>query len=396
MKILCLGMNAVMEGELSYEARAVHHMADMGHEVDYWTDAPLSYMMEPVLQQPKSLRSFVFKEGRKALATTPRRLAPQDIGRIFREHQKEPYDVIYATATTGIDMGVWLKQCIDLPLVVQWLDVPYWRIDPFGPWELYQEAVIPIPLLPHQIFEGYRQEWGWWFSQLENCDAITTLHSVTKDQIIQYAGRDPKNIHVTYHGSVDHDTFDHALKGEVERKNQVICINRIDFHKGVDQTILVCSMIQDRMSDDPPLFVFVSRGSQQWYEDLLRERAQALLKRYRFTGWVDNSTKIRLLRESKVMLDNEWPEGFGGCNIGEAIYTGCRPIAWDRRSKKEVYPLGLDLVKKNDYGAMADKAVERLRNFSEPDEGAKRFVLEKRSIRSHAEGLLQVCEKVKR
>lgn len=51
--------NAV--GELSYEARMIHHLASIpGNEVDYWTDGPLTYAMEPVLKQPPALRSFVF------------------------------------------------------------------------------------------------------------------------------------------------------------------------------------------------------------------------------------------------------------------------------------------------------------------------------------------------
>ena len=370
----------------------VHHLAAQGHEIHYWTDAPLAYTMESVLKQPATLKSYVFHEGAAALSTTPRRLAPQDVGKIFQEHQRKPYDIIFATATTGIDMGVWLKPVLNLPLVVQWLDVPTWRINPFGPWEIYKESVMPLPLLPTHLFEGYKKEWDYWFSYLNHADAITTLHSVTKNQIIEYAKHDPGNIQVTYHGSVDHETFDHLLKEHVERKNQVICINRIDFHKGVDQTILVCNLIQEMMGDACPEFVFTSTASQPWYDDLIKNLARTYLKKYTFTGWVNNVEKIRLLRQSKVLLDCEWPEGFGGCNIGEAIYCGTQPIAWNRASKAEVYPKGLHLVQKNDYQTMAKIAVEHLTNFKEVNPADKEHVLKYRSIESHAKGVIKVLQ----
>lgn len=454
-------MNALQEGELSYEARCVHHIAKLGHSVDYWIDTPLTYgarfkdyrlnkplgqspppalapgdAMEPVLKQPPTLRTFMFHEGKAALAQTPRQFAPEDVREMLEEHQTHariqtvsehdgvqegvsvevpPYDLIYSTATTGIDMGIYAKRLLGIPLVVQWLDVPYWRIDPYGPWELYKESAMPLPLLSTSMFENYRNEWGYWFSNIVKIDAITCLISVTKEQILEYArrfqvikgpevGLTEKKIHVVYHGSVDCDTFDYYLKQPVERKNQVICINRIDFHKGVDQTVAVCAIMQEMMKEIPVRFVFVSRGNDQGYEQQVMEAAKKTLKNVVFTGWVDNATKVRLIRESKVMLDNEWPEGFGGCNIGEAIVCGTVPIAWDRRSKREVYPTegGLVTVPHGDLNKMAIAACEVLYNFRDnPDpypykvsEEAKKFVREYRSVESHAKSLCEVFAKV--
>lgn len=394
MRILVLGMFGLAQGELSYEARAIHHIAELGHEVDYWTDAPLSYSMEPVLKPPQNLKNTVFHEGKASLAKTPRQFAPEDVGRIVKEHYRKPYDVIFGTAHTAIDMGTWLKRCLKIPLAIQILDVPYWRIDQFGLNEVYKRSVIPLPNLPSQIFDGYRGEWEYWFSHLEQIDAITVLISIVKDQIIQYSNKKLDNIHTVYHGSLDQPTFDHYLKKEqVERKHQVICINRIDFHKGVDQTVLVCKMIQDMMPNNPPKFIFVSRGNQPWYEDMIKDFAKTHLQNVEFTGWVDNPTKIRLIRESKVLLDNEWPEGFGGVCLAEAIYCGTQPLAWNRRSKLEVYP-SLNTVELGNYQAMALKAVDLLNNFHETNQEDRDFVATYRSNKSHAIGIEEVLKKL--
>ena len=408
MRILALGMHAVAEGELSYEARSIHHIANMGHHVDYWTDNIMDYSMEPVLKKPSTLRNFMFYEGARALQATPRRFHPKDLQKIFRENQvaqpwaagSDPYDVIYSTATTGIDMGVFLRDMLEIPLVVQWLDIPYWRLDPMLNDEIYKHSPIHLPILPKEMFDAYQNEWAYWFSNLPNIDLVSTILQVTKGQLLEYAKRfnaplAPEKVHVTYHGSIDADTLDYVLASEaVEKKNQVICVNRIDFHKGVDQTLLAAKMIQDRVPN-PPEFVFVSRGNAQWYENMIQEMAKAMLKRVVFTGWVDNMTKFRLIRESKVMLDCEWPEGFGGCNIGEAIYCGCVPVVWNRKSKEECYPTGAVRVPLDDYESMAEAAARVLTKGEFPiTENDRKFVREFRSIESHAKGLVEAFEKV--
>ena len=401
MRILLLGMYANAEGELSYEARMVHHLAQMGNEIDYWTDSPLSYMMEPVLKQPPTLRSFVFKEGKNALAKTPRQFHPLDVKRIMKEHthhENPGYDLIFTTSQTGIDMGVWLKQVLDIPLVVQILDVPHWRLNDFGPQEIYKQAVVPLPLLPTELFNGYRGEWQWWFSNFDKIDRITTILEEAKNYIVQFSGVDPSKVSISHHGSVDTDSFDYFIKQrKVERKNQVLVVERIDFHKGVDQSVLVCKLIQDMMGDSAPEFVFTSRGNQAWYENLVKDFAKAYLKKHRFTGWVDNPTKIGLIRESKVMLVNEWPNGFGSCTIGEAVYCGTQMIGWDTPSKKEVHPGGgFTRVPLNDYEAMARAAVHHLQNFEETKPEEREWVAKYRSNKSHAESIHGILEGVLR
>mgnify|MGYP001566287041 FL=1 len=389
-------------GELSVECHVVHKLAELGNDVDYWTDQPLSYSMEPVLKQPPTLRSFVFHEGKNALARTPRQFAPEDVGKIIKEHGKKPYDAVFGTAHTAIDMGSWIKRCLKIPLVIQVLDVPYWRLDQMGPWELVKESEFPFPLeaIPPQLWDGYRGEWSYWFQNIKNCDAVTVLLSVVKEQMIRYAGADPGNLHVVYHGSITPESYEYYLKREpvVEKKNRVISVNRLVYHKGVDQSIVICKLIQDMMpADNPPEFVFVSTGNEQWYEDLLKQYAKSLLKNVKFMGWVDNATKIKLIRESKVLLDQEWPEGFGGLCLAEAIFGDTQPICWDRRSKKEVYPFGMNFVPKGDFVAAAKVAVKYLaEEYVVPDPKAREFIREFRSHESHAKGILEVLEGVRR
>jgi len=205
MKVLILGMYCIAHGELSYEARQVHEIAQ-NVDAYYWTDHPLRYD-KAIYDKPEKLHNFVFSKGDQALARTPRMLTGADVKQI---EKNGPYDAIYGTAVTALDMGVWLKEYLNIPFICQVLDVPLWRIDPLGPSEIYRNSAMPLPLLPQQMFDQYRSEWQYWFNMMRYCDGITVISSATtKNNLWPFLGEGYKDkIHTIYYG-IDVPLLDH-------------------------------------------------------------------------------------------------------------------------------------------------------------------------------------------
>lgn len=381
-------MYGMAKDELSYEARIVHYLARQGIEVDYWTDIKLDYGKEQY-EMPPTLKNFIFSKGEEALRRTPRMLTGCDVRRIL---ENQLYDLIFGTATTAIDQGTWLKELLEIPFVCQILDVPTWRIVQLGPSQIYRESMIPLPLLPQQMFDNYRAEWGWWFSKIPEIDAIVTLHSITKKQIIMFCGGDPGNIHVIYHGSIDKDAIDRFIDPTIQKKNQIMHLARLVFHKGVDKFIHVAHLVQQML---PIRVVIASSGTFDWYEGLLKDYASKLLENYAFTGWISNQEKFRLLQESKVTVECTWDDATtSGCIAGESMYVGTPVVCWDLPQSREVYQDHAFYIKKNDYEAMAKTIAGLLiGKISWDYKSAKDFVARYRSIESHAKDLIRVFEK---
>lgn len=391
MKGLCLGMYGMARGELSYEARIVHQIAKLGVDIDYYTDVPVDYSKE-VYEQPKTLRNIVFAKGAEALSTTPRMLTATDVRNILLG---QPYDFIYGTATTALDMGTWVRELLRIPLICEVYDVPTWRILPLGPSQIYRESMMPLPLLPEAMFDRYRAEWNWWFSKMNEADAIVNLHSVTKKQLIEFLGQDKGNIYVVHHGSIDKDAMDAHYDPTIPKKYQILHMARLDFHKGVDKFIYVAHLVQQILKDDPPRIVIASSGTFDWYERLLQEYAAKMLKNYAFTGWIPNKDKFRLLQESNVTVECTWDDGTtSGCIAGESMYFGTPVVCWHLPQSVDVYQNHAYYIPKNDYLSMAACVVDLLQGKIPWDyPAAKEFMAQYRSIESHARDLIRVFDK---
>lgn len=400
MKILVLGMYCMAQGEISYESRIIHSLAEVqpDSQVVYMTDRPLDYSRE-YTKPPPNLKNILFAKGDQALAHTPRTFTGED-ARVIMENG--PYDAVFGTSITACEMLSWLKGFLQIPVVLQVLDVPVWRLLPHGPSQIYKESIIGLPLLPQDMFDNYKAEWDFWFDSMKYIDAIVTIENVTQAHLRMFLGNTTPPMYTVYHGSLDKPSFQ-AVMGEnfhPRKTNTLICMMRWAFHKGIPNAIHVAHLVQQKMGEAAPEFVLGSGGGEgDWYSQIIMDYASRILTKWRTTGWISNKEKIQLISEAGAMLCLNWAEATTpGVIAGEALFLGTPVFCWDLPQNREVYGDHCFYFQKGDYEGMANAIVDLLEGRLEWGEkektAAREFVSRYRSIEAHARGIADVLRKV--
>jgi len=169
---------------------------------------------------------------------------------------------------------------------------------------------------------------------------------------------------------------------------------RLDFHKDIDQFIAIGHIVEEMMGDEAPEFVIASSPNHEWYEDLLKKYAERLLKKYRFTGWISNPERIKLLQECKVLCHCGWDRDLTSVTAVEGVYHGKPTMSWDIPQMHDTMHDWLYWAPKGDLEAYATNIVKALRGELPPkdyDKG-REFIRRERSHESYAKGVIKLLE----
>ena len=133
------------------------------------------------------------------------------------------------------------------------------------------------------------------------------------------------------------------------KSNQLLFLGRLTKVKGPNQAILAYNLIHQKL----PNYRLIIAGSGKYLKSLKKlVKNFKLTSKITFTGHVNETKKIKILRNSKIILIPSIREGWGLVAI-EAMSQGCVPIAYNVPGLK-------DSIINNRTGILTEKTPETL------------------------------------
>ena len=194
-------------------------------------------------------------------------------------------------------------------------------------------ARCPVIALVHHV---HREQWpvvltprlarfGWWVeSQLaprvyRRCRYVT-VSAATRDELA-VLGVDPERVSIVHNGTPDMTTTAPVAR---TAHPSLVVLGRLVPHKQVEAAIDAVAALAGEL---PGLTLVVA--GQGWWERALRDYCERLgvAERVRFTGFVTDAEKRRLLSEAWVALTPSLKEGWG-LTIVEAAAVGTPTVAF--------------------------------------------------------------------
>ncbi len=128
---------------------------------------------------------------------------------------------------------------------------------------------------------------------------------------------------------------------KTQKKDQIIFLGRLVKAKGPKDAIVTFAKIQ-KVLPDYKMFVIGLGNDMKKLKKLVK--SLSLSQKVKFTGYVDDKTKIQLLKESKIILIPSVREGWG-LVATEAMSQSCVPVAYNVPGLK-------DAIKNNQTGIL--------------------------------------------
>ncbi|CUR50922.1 Putative glycosyltransferase, cell wall synthesis-related [Nitrosotalea devaniterrae] len=187
---------------------------------------------------------------------------------------------------------------------------------------------------------------------------------------------------------------DYQVSGTA-KKNQAIFIGRLVFYKNLDVLINAFAKIIEKIPD--ARLVIVGNGPQRNHLEQLVE-SLGLKNSISFTGMISDAEKIRLISESKVLLNPSLVEGFG-IVVLEGFACGKPVITSDSKPLSDLIDDGLDgyVIPATDTNSWAEKIIELLSDGSKCTKmgmQGKKKVAEKYSISKLGDDMASLYKQV--
>jgi glycosyltransferase involved in cell wall biosynthesis len=199
---------------------------------------------------------------------------------------------------------------------------------------------IPVIAEVHDVYEiplylrHYRRDYGWlvypglFYVWLYNnlpryADLVETVSAQNIEPMVRSYGVAREKIFVTGNG-IEIEKYTYS-----EEKQQVIVVlGRLVSYKRVDMAIEIFKRVKEKVPDVE--LIIVGDGPD-------RKRLMELARgeNVKFTGFVPEQEKLRILRRAKVLLSCSEFEGFGIVPI-EALACGAIPVVSDIPAHREV------------------------------------------------------------
>ena len=358
MKILYVAMDAAPYSGRSHEVKVAEHMASLGHEVHLVVErmpqwdggAPngLTVQVAPV-NNPGQARQIAVG------------LPDADVG--------------FASSVSGAPILEAWKARLGRRVVAQVLDVPVWRL-----W--WRE----------------RAQWhiGWkpWHDALYAMDALVantqqTVQDLATVKPWYVETRPTPPTEVVYYG-IDTEEADRAqpaqLGGGPDRYPLAVGVSRLVPYKGFDLAIAALSLLKT-----PVAYAIIGDGEDLWR---LVQTDQLLNGSTQFLGGLSDAQKFSVLKAADFGLQLAFNRHIPLQCPMEVVYCGKPCIVADTPVNRErCLDKGVVYVNPADTRAVAN-AVQDIHTRWTPDqlEGFRQWVLEHRSFRSHADGVLRVLQ----
>jgi len=148
------------------------------------------------------------------------------------------------------------------------------------------------------------------------------------------------------------------------QKFSLIFLNRLVKMKGAERAIRVFSLIEKKYPDSELLMV--GKSGNDYLTNLKTLVAGlGLAGKVSFLGFVDEPTKIRLLKNSHLLINLSYKEGWGLVNI-EANTQGTPVVAFDVEGNRDSIKTGINgyLIRDGDINEMARTIIKLRGNVS--------------------------------
>lgn len=350
-------MDATNYKSRSHEIRSADTLAEKGHDVVVCSERTPHYGAG---EKPATMRNITVPLNEGYVSTS-----------FFRAMGLDP-DVVFCTSISGAGLARRLRDDFKVPVVVQVLDVPVWRL----------------------AHEQWREQWKGWVENLVlGSDLVIANTEETRGNIRAISGLPEEKVRRVYYGI---DTVMADSIPEQEEEYQACFVSRLVFYKGVDLALYALSLLDSTSvpSNKPLRFVVVGGGDEA---PRLIQTGQFTFPRVQFTGPISDREKWIQIKQSKFGIYPDYNRFITGQFPLEAVYAGKPCIAHDMPINHERLTDHLVYCNVFNTRELADKIQYVMDNLDAEKKKiahVKEWIRENRSFRSHAEGVLKVLEEV--
>lgn len=310
MNILYLGSDGTYYGSRGHDVGVAESMTEMGHKVFLCTPNIPDFWGQP---SPENLETFVHPTSNKLINITLKEQisrASRFINLVIDLKKFTIIDVIFASTPGCMDIAIELGMIFDIPVFVQLLDIPIWRIEKGN----FSE-----------------QLWSHWLEYLALADGIIVNTEITAHVLVSlFEGRNkiPKNndIYVIPY-CINYRLYDAVP--EQEEQDQIVYVSRLESHKNV-------GVLLDAMSKNSnlPKLVIIGGGTE---EAKLQQIAKEKNINCEFKGVLNDRNKIAEIKKSKFLVFVSDSEYIAGLPPAEALYCGKPAICVRTNVLEKIY-----------------------------------------------------------
>ena len=198
---------------------------------------------------------------------------------------------------------------------------------------------------------------GPWIEKKIAKTGVTLFHTVSKTSKSDLEKMNVKKKIVVIPNAID---LAHYKRKEIDTKNQAIFIGRLVFYKNLEILIKAFAQVVKKIPDAKLVIVGDGPSKQSLIDEAL---SAGLDKNVDFKGTVSDDEKIKLLYESRVLLNPSLVEGFG-LVILEAFSCSKPVIVSDTRPLSDLVSDTNDgfVLSASDSNQWANKLVELISN----------------------------------
>jgi len=154
---------------------------------------------------------------------------------------------------------------------------------------------------------------------------FVTVSKGTKKDLINFIGIQPNNITIVHNGV----SIKPANPKDIKKNKflTIIYLNRLVKMKGIERAI---DIFNEVLKKEPKTHLNIVGHGEPEYVDYLKRKIKnmGIENNIKFWGYVDEPTKIKLLRNSHVLINTSYKEGWGLVNI-EANTQGTPVVAFN-------------------------------------------------------------------
>ncbi|MDO8623124.1 MAG: glycosyltransferase [archaeon] len=371
MTILYLGLDTVDYGcqSRSHECYVAETFANLGHDVIFVVERMPNYSEG---EKPENLTIEVLPVNEKSFTD-------EENDRVL----KYDFDVVFASSISGLPHALYFSKMRNKKCVVQVLDVPQWRLN-------------QNPLYPTH----WRSRWVEWAKQLEEVDEIVVNVPQTTELLLELnPNLKNKNISLIFYGI---SCLEADKVKEQKKEDFVVWVSGIRFYKGLDIAIYAMSLLKKKI---PLVVIGVGDGTEVEiktnkgvipirYIDIANQTGVDV----RFLGGLDDFEKFYLIKKAKLAILPDYSFSIISMFPLEAVYCGTPcivpniPIAKDRYEDSMI--MVDNLFDTREWANRIEEVLLNIEHYTSQTFAKRNWILENRSFRSHAEGLLKIFSQI--